>query len=240
RLHKEVPALRKNQIPVELAVFIVSRIARGLAYAHRRTDSTGKPLNIVHRDICPRNIMVTTEGLPKLGDFGIAYATNVGTESGQPAVGKYSYMAPEQASSGEVDFRADIYSLGMVLFELLALSKARRKWDDNLVVAAVNGWVEWDALPESIPKPLKNLLEKMLSAYPSRRFDSTDELAKALEMYIYGKGYGPTVVTLEKYLRETVPGLYHCQTHSNSTKRQDGLSDATTVVVDREETTRAK
>ena len=240
QLHHRMPA-KKRIIPTELAVFITSRIARGLAYAHRRTDPFGKPLHIVHRDVCPKNIMVTTEGLPKLGDFGIAFVTNQqASDSNYCAIGKFGYMAPEQAASGNVDFRADIYSLGLVLFELLTMSKCRGKWSDNLMMAAVNGWIDWDLLPRSVPKALRKLLEKMLASYPSQRFESTDELAQALEMYIYGKGYGPTVVTLEKYLRELAPSLYDFNIHQSPSERRQDIAEMTTAVVDREESTRVQ
>ncbi len=107
-------AATHTRVPEELAVFIVSRIARGLAYAHTRVGRSGLPLNIVHRDVCPNNILITTEGLPKLGDFGIAKAA---TQAVATRGGKRSYMSPEQATSGQVDGRSDIYSLGLVLFE---------------------------------------------------------------------------------------------------------------------------
>lgn len=202
--------LQKDQtLPPELAVFIVSRIARGLAYAHDRTDRCGKHLSIVHRDVCPKNILITTEGLPKLGDFGIASAANLNLDYGdQQTVGKFSYMAPEQAAATKVDFRADIFSLGLVLFELLTLERARRRWDSNLMVAAINGWVDWELIPRKTPKKLMTLLHSMLATEADQRYQSTEQLAHDLELYIYGRGYGPTVVTLEKYLRQLAPQLY--------------------------------
>ena len=219
-------------IPVELAVFIASRIARGLAYAHSRTDCFGKPLHIVHRDVCPKNIMITTEGLPKLGDFGIASAANMQMDQqSSQAVGKFSYMAPEQAAAENTDFRADIYSLGLVLFELLSLTRSRLKWNSNLMIAAINGWVDWELLPKKLPKKLIAILKTMLSESPEKRYQSTDELAHDLELFIYGKGYGPTVVTLEKYMRNLAPELYDFQIASSD--RQANIrsrSEDTTAV----------
>lgn len=219
----------KQILPPELAVFVTSRIARGLAYAHSRTDQFGNPLDIVHRDVCPKNILITAEGLPKLGDFGIASAANMQIDHDKQAVGKFSYMSPEQAAGIDVDFRADIFSLGLVLFELLTLRRARQKWDNNLMVAAINGWIDWDLLPKKLPRKLTNLLKTMLAADPGKRYQSTDELAQDLELYIYGKGYGPTVVTLEKYLRQVAPELYDFQIASSD--RQANLksrAEATT------------
>jgi serine/threonine protein kinase len=195
----------KEAIPEELAVFIVSRIARGLAYAHSRVDRQGAPLNIVHRDVCPNNILMTTEGLLKLGDFGIAKAA---TQVVRAKGGKKSYMSPEQAGSGQVDFRSDLYSLGLVLFELLAQRSARAPWTDQLVEAAREGRLDWTALPGTVSPPVRAILERLLQLEPLRRYGATDQLAYDLEYAIYNKGYGPTVVTLENYLRRRFTGLY--------------------------------
>jgi serine/threonine protein kinase len=124
-LHDFLNFLNKTQVqlPQKLAVFIASRIARGLAYAHSRCDASGVPLSIVHCDVCPRNIMITTEGLPKLADFGIAKAQTIGNQESMD--GKLPYMSPEQANKQNMDFRSDIYSLGMVLFFMLSGKSAR-------------------------------------------------------------------------------------------------------------------
>ena len=209
-LHEFIQLHRKLRLtmPVELAVFITSRIARGLAYAHSRQDRAGQPLNIVHRDVCPNNIMVTTEGLPKLGDFGIAKAANASMPfTDQWLVGKFVYMSPEQARRQPVDFRADIYSLGLVLYELLALVPAREDRLDDILKAAQEGHANWSGLPQVHPDLLA-ILVRMLAVARDERYPETAKLAYDLEYYIYHKGYGPTVVTLESYLRKNFPYLY--------------------------------
>ena len=223
-------------IPVELAVFIVSRIARGLAYAHSRCDFTGRPLNIVHRDVCPRNILITTEGLPKLGDFGIANASNM--ESGDGGfVGKLAYVSPEQVLGDEVDFRSDIFSLGIVLIELLTLESCRDKWHLDLFKAALNGFIDWDLLPNDLDERLLKILKSMLAKDVENRYQSTDELAHDLEYFIYGSGYGPTVVTLEKYLRNVIPDLYAINSNSQPlAQRSHFAPDASTQIGPRDRT----
>ena len=100
-----------QQVPVELAAFIVSRVCRGLAYAHQKTDKRGRLLGIVHRDVNPRNIMVGYEGDVKLTDFGIAKALDLMyNKEGEVIAGKDEYLSPEQANREVTDARADLFS----------------------------------------------------------------------------------------------------------------------------------
>src|SRR5580693_8968114 len=111
---------KKKVLPKELAVFITSRVTRGLAYAHAKADKDGKPLGIVHRDISFKNIMIAFEGDVKLTDFGIAKARGFLTDQeGEVVAGKADYMSPEQADFQVTDKRSDIFSVGVVLANLL-------------------------------------------------------------------------------------------------------------------------
>ena len=111
---------KRRVLPKELAVFITSRIARGLAYAHAKTNKNGKPLGIVHRDVSFKNIMIAFEGDVKLTDFGIAKAKGFLTDQeGEVVAGKADYMSPEQADFQVTDRRADLFSVGVVLANLL-------------------------------------------------------------------------------------------------------------------------
>src|ERR1700729_3127041 len=111
---------KKRVLPKELAVFITSRVARGLAYAHAKTDKNGKPLGIVHRDVSFKNIMVAFEGDVKLTDFGIAKARGfLQDNEGKVVAGKADYISPEQADFQVTDRRSDLFSAGVVLANLL-------------------------------------------------------------------------------------------------------------------------
>src|SRR5271155_716407 len=111
---------KKKTLPKELAVFITSRVARGLAYAHAKTDKNGKPLGIVHRDVSFKNIMIAFEGDVKLTDFGIAKARGfLQDNEGEVVAGKADYMSPEQANFKITDKRSDLFSTGVVLAHLL-------------------------------------------------------------------------------------------------------------------------
>src|SRR5512136_336704 len=111
---------KRRVLPKELAVFIVSRVARGLAYAHAKTDKDGRPLGIVHRDVSMKNVMIAFEGDVKLTDFGIAKAKGfLIDQEGEIVAGKADYMSPEQANFQVTDKRSDLFSAGVVLGHLL-------------------------------------------------------------------------------------------------------------------------
>lgn len=202
--------------PVELCVFISSRIARGLAYAHSRVDRYSRPLNIVHRDVCPNNIMITTEGLPKLADFGIAIVSSDMFQGVQQLMGKLTYMSPQQAQREPVDFRADIFALGAAMFELLTGERIRRgKTEKEFMDLAKSGFIDWTKLPKDIPDEVRDVLQFCLAGDLDGRYESTNDLATSLEYIIYKDGYGPTIQTLEEYLRKHLPYLYRKQPQQN-------------------------
>jgi len=198
-----------KRMPSALAVFIAAQVARGLAYAHNRRGPDGLPLGIVHCDVCSHNILINTEGVPKITDFGVARETERNAAERRLS-GKLAYMAPEQARREKVDFHADIYALGIVLFYMLSGRMARdvfRPPMEQLTMAREN-CVDWSLLPEGLPGEVIGMLRRMLAADPADRYDNTARLARELEYYIYKDGYGPTIVTLADYMRELMPGRF--------------------------------
>lgn len=221
RLHRAT----ETPIPTDLAVFIASRICRGLAYAHHRQDLSGQPLAIVHRDVCPNNILITTEGLPKLTDFGIAVAANRQLDERQ-LMGKAAYMSPEHARKQKTDFHADQFALGAVLFELLTGQPIRQSEDnDTLLEHASTCSIDWDHLPDTTPSELQEILRTCLAASPRDRYKSTNNLAHELEYFIYKDGYGPTIQKLEAYLRRMFPYLYRFRSRQSRLPSQQTLAD---------------
>jgi serine/threonine protein kinase len=196
---------KKRQLPKELAVFIVSRIARGLAYAHAKTDKDGKPLGIVHRDVSMKNIMIAFEGDVKVTDFGIAKARGFLTDQeGEVVAGKADYMSPEQADFQITDKRSDLFSAGVVLAHLL-LGKNVFKGenaDESRQRILKMEVPDFRKLDPRIDDPLNDILHHCLARDTAQRYAKADQLLYDLEYYIYHGGYGPTNETLGKFTRE--------------------------------------
>jgi serine/threonine protein kinase len=182
---------------VELSVFIVSRVCRALQYVFERAS-------IVHRDISPSNIMMTREGAVKLIDFGIAArsGTHEGTLTGKPA-----YMAPEMVTELRADHRSDLFSLGVVLFEMLTLE---RLFPGNTAAEVLERVVSGQypsarSFNPAIPDDVMELLRRALERDPNRRYASAAEMGALSEHILYDKGYGPTNLTLKHKLLELFP-----------------------------------
>src|SRR5277367_5209470 len=197
---------QKNRVlPVELAVFITSRVARGLAYAHAKTDEAGKTLGIVHRDVSFKNIMIAFAGDVKLTDFGIAKARGfLQDNEGEVVAGKADYMSPEQADFQITDKRSDLFSTGVVLAHLL-LGKNIFKGetpDESRNRIMKQPIPDFRALDPRIDDKLNDILQKCLTRDLSKRYAAADQLMTDLEYYIYHAGYRPTNETLGKFIRE--------------------------------------
>jgi len=196
---------KKRILPKELAVFVVSRIARGLAYAHAKTDRAGKSLGIVHRDVSFKNIMIAFEGDVKLTDFGIAKARGFLVDNeGEVVAGKADYMSPEQANFQITDRRSDIFSAGVVLAHLIlgrnlfkgGTTEESRQRMLSMVIP------DFRTLDERIDDRLNEILHRALAREVDKRYSTAEELLYDLEHYIYHSGYGPTNETLGRYMRE--------------------------------------
>ena len=196
---------KRRRLPKELAVFIVSRVARGLAYAHAKTDRDGKPLSIVHRDVSFKNLMIAFEGDVKLTDFGIAKARGFLTDQeGEVVAGKADYMSPEQADFQITDKRSDLFSAGVVLAHLL-LGKNIFKCstaDESRQRIMTMPIPDFRALDDRIDDRLNEILHCALARDLDKRYPNADQLLYDLEHYIYHTGYGPTNETLGKYIRD--------------------------------------
>jgi eukaryotic-like serine/threonine-protein kinase len=218
---------KNRQLPKELAIFITSRVARGLAYAHAKTDRDGKPLGIVHRDVSFKNIMIAFEGDVKVTDFGIAKARGFLTDQeGEVVAGKADYMSPEQADFQITDMRSDLFSAGVVLAHLLLgrnIFKGESAEESRQRVLNMD-IPDFRKLDSRIDDALNEILQRALAREPAQRYPSADQLLYDLEYNIYHKGYGPTNETLGKYTRE----LFGQETpHSPAVRGATGLVEQT-------------
>jgi eukaryotic-like serine/threonine-protein kinase len=197
-------AEKEQALPAKLAVFITSRIARGLAYAHAKTDDAGKTLGIVHRDVSFKNIMIAFAGDVKLTDFGIAKARGfLEDKEGEVVAGKADYMSPEQADFQITDKRSDLFSTGVVLANLLLgynIFKGATVEESRERIMTLP-LPDFCQLAPRIDQRLNEILHRTLARNLAQRYATADELLYDLEYYIYHQGYGPTNETLGKFIR---------------------------------------
>ncbi|MBI3880208.1 MAG: serine/threonine protein kinase [Verrucomicrobia bacterium] len=211
----------KNRVlPTELGVFIASRIARGLAYAHNKTGADGKPFGLVHRDVSFKNILIAFEGDVKLTDFGIAKARGFLIDNeGEVVAGKADYMSPEQADFKITDKRSDIFSTGVVLAHLLLgynVFKAETPEESRQRILTMP-IPDFRKLDKRIDQRLDEILQHALAREVADRYATADLLLYDLEHYIYHSGYGPTNETVGRFIRELFGQNGHKAVHS-----QDG------------------
>jgi TonB family protein len=202
---------RAFPLPDALALFIAARIASALDYAHRRAAPDGHELHLVHRDVSPQNILISSEGDIKLCDFGVAKAaTKVSTTISGALKGKLQYMSPEQAWGKAIDRRSDIFSLGAVLFEMLTGQQLFEGENDLVVLDKVRAAevVAPSTLVPEIPPEIDAIVRKALAREPQNRYENASDLEKELSSILYGYQPSPGPADLAIYLHrllETPP-----------------------------------
>ena len=174
----------KRELPLGMAVFIASKVCAGLQYAHSRRDGDGRPLDIVHRDISPQNVLVSYEGEVKLIDFGIAKAVSRSSKTQAGVLkGKFGYMSPEQVRGLPLDQRSDIFALGTVLYELCT---GRRLFSGESDFAVLDKVRNAHVLPPrqrnaQIPERLEQVIMRALQRDADARFQRASEFQGELE-----------------------------------------------------------
>ncbi len=190
-------------LPMGLALLIAARLASALDYAHRKRDFDGRELGLVHRDVSPQNILLTSEGDIKLVDFGIAKAVSKASQTQMGALkGKLQYMSPEQAWGKTVDGRSDIFSLGAVLFELLTGERLFSGDSEISVLEAVReGKIRAPReVNPAVPPEVDAIVMRALRVEPEDRYATAGELQQRLEAALYSLRPTPGHSDLAAYL----------------------------------------
>lgn len=178
-------------MPVPQACYVIMKICEGLDYAHNKKDKYNRPLNIIHRDVSPPNILVAFEGEVKLIDFGVAKAAGRASRTQAGILkGKFGYMSPEQVRGMPLDRRSDVFSVGVVLFEVLTGQRLFQADTDFATLEKVRA-VEVPrpaSINPEIPKPLENIMHKALAREPEQRYQSAIELHDELQAFMFAQG----------------------------------------------------
>ncbi len=194
-----------TRVPLELALTTVTGAAAGLNHAHDRRDSNGVPLGIVHRDVSPSNIMIGLDGSVKLLDFGIAKATQRSVETQAGIIkGKFAYMSPEQCRGRDVDRRSDVFSLGIILYEITTQHRCFRADSDfDTMHRIVTGdVVRPSRLVQGYPPALESIVLKALAVDANQRYQSAGALLEAIESFAVAARMSLSTTSLGRFMRD--------------------------------------
>jgi serine/threonine protein kinase len=194
-LRKLTYKAKEKAVPIDLenTLYVISRLCAGLDYSHNLKDLQGKPLNIIHRDINPQNIFITYEGQVKIIDFGIAKAASHNSTTHEGLIkGKLAYMSPEQANGKTIDHRSDIFSTGIILYELLA---GQRMFEGEAMHIYTQvrdaAYKPLESLVPDLPARLNDVVQHALAKEPDKRYQSCGEMLADLEECIYELSFRP-------------------------------------------------
>jgi serine/threonine protein kinase len=173
------------RMPLDLSLRVVSQVSSALEYAHRKKDERGRPMEIVHRDVSPQNILISFEGDVKLTDFGIAKAATKASTTDRGALrGKLLYMSPEQAWGRPIDRRSDVFSLGIVLYEMITETKPFLGAGTEMTILELVRQCLVTAPREinpRVPEALDRVIMRALARNPDERFQDAGEMQRAIE-----------------------------------------------------------
>jgi serine/threonine protein kinase len=206
QVHKQLFERDRSGIEPNILARIASDVADALYYAHHAKDAQGRPLQLVHRDVTPDNIMVSFDGKVKLLDFGVAKAASqrLKTEAGM-LKGKFAYMSPEQYQGLELDGRADVFSLGACMYEAvtgLALFHRASEYETMGAIVIDEPAPRASSAKPDLARGLDNVIARALEKDRSRRYASAGELHAGLERYLASTGSPTRALEVANYVGE--------------------------------------
>lgn len=212
-----------TRVPPWVGAWIIAEAAKGLHYAHGKKDESGAPIEIVHRDVSPQNILLSYDGTVKITDFGIASAKMVVEEQGV-LKGKFGYMSPEQARAERVDRRSDIYSLGVIMWEILAGRPLHAGLGGEALLDIVrSGQVEPPSTyARDVPAELESIVMMCLAPHRDQRFSTARELTSAILRALLVRQELVDATSLEA----TIHALVMRAPQSSSHVVEDGANEA--------------
>jgi serine/threonine protein kinase len=193
---------RGIRIPLDISAMVVAKVCAALEYAHRKKDEDGRPMRIVHRDISPQNILISFEGEVKITDFGIAKAATKASTTERGALrGKLLYMSPEQAWGKSIDKRSDIFSLGIVFYEMITDDKPFLASSEMSILEMVRDCrlAPPTRLNPRVPEKLERVVMKALEKDAEQRYQDAGEIPRDLERALEGRK-PPTVAELARFM----------------------------------------
>jgi serine/threonine protein kinase len=212
-LRRLMVGLRKQwnqQVPVEHSLRIVHEVAIALHHAHSYVTPTGTPFPVVHRDVSPHNILVSFDGALKLSDFGIAKAIGA-SEHTQPGIlkGKTSYLSPEAVRGEQVDARSDVFSLGVVLYELLTGNQVFRRDSEQATLHAIltDPPIDPTRLNPELARTIANVTVKAIEKDKRQRYQTAGEFAQALDEVMRVYDYRSTPATIAAFFEQRLPDV---------------------------------
>jgi serine/threonine protein kinase len=192
------------KIPLKLSLYITMEMLKGLDFAHKASDRFGDPLNIIHRDVSPSNVMLSYGGDVKIGDFGVAKAKTQTqmTEAGT-LKGKVGYMSPEQVRGDEIDQRSDVFAAGIILYEVLTMTRLFMGGSDLDVMLKIRDSDIEDELSRcrKVPPTLVRILRTSLAKGPEDRYQTAEDLYDAIRDFAYTHNIKTSNQDLASFLR---------------------------------------
>jgi serine/threonine protein kinase len=213
----EASIKQRRRVSLADAIYTIVHVCSALHYAHEKTDPDGNPLNIIHRDVSPSNVLLSHDGAVKVCDFGIARATSRQTETNKGTLkGKFSYMSPEQCRSQPLDRRSDVFSIGVLLYELSTLTRLFKAESDFELLRTI---IEGDTPPPSTriadyPPELERIVMRALQKDPAERYQTAQEMQLDLEEFAREQKLAMSSVNIAKMMGQRFE------------KRTDALSKA--------------